>query len=430
MSGGLRPEFDGPDGGVLVCDVLLTPAQALRPGWVHITGAHVTAVGAGVPPRPPSYRLPAGSTITPGFVDTHVHGGGGHTMTAPDSGEVGAATAYHLCHGTTATLVSLVTAPLPRITDGLALVADLAGRGRAPHGHILGSHLEGPYLSFRRRGAHPPAHLLQPATVTTRTLLDAGRGTLRMLTLAPELPGTLRAGGLLRQLGTAGVTAALGHTDATYETTKAALADGASTATHLFNGMRPLHHREPGPIGAVLEDDRVVCELINDGVHVHPTVARLTVRAAGRGHLVLITDAVAATGAPDGDYRLGEEPIVRRDGVIRSADGSTLGGADITLADAVRRAVGYLGLSVVDAVAAATSVPAAAVGCGAEVGSLASGRWADLVVLDADLNVDAVMLAGSWIRRPAMTDPAGHSSSSTSVQPAPPGAVAATRRVG
>lgn len=280
------------------------------------------------------------------------------------------------------------------------MIADLSRRGPAAYGHILGSHLEGPYLSPKRRGAHPAALLRQPDRDTTRRILEAGGGALRMLTFAPELPGVFGPAWLVEQLLAAGVTPALGHTDASYEETSAVLRAGASTATHLFNGMRPLRHRDPGPVGAVLDDDRAVCELINDGVHVHPAVARVAIRAAGNGRLALITDAVAATGAAEGTYYLGEERIVRQDGIIRSADGTSLGGADITLGDAVRRAVTVLGLSLTDAVAAATCVPAAAIGSAAEVGTLDAGRRADLVVLDADLAVTAVMLAGSWIRRP------------------------------
>lgn len=322
-------------------------------------------------------------------------------MTDPDPDAIAAATAHHLRHGTTATLVSLITAPMQRITDSLSVISELTQHGRTSTGHILGSHLEGPYLSPRRRGAHPSAHLREPDRGTTRAILAAAGGTLRMLTLAPELDGMLGPGGQLRQLRSAGVTVALGHTDATFDQTRAAVAEGASTATHLFNGMRPLRHRDPGPAGAMLDDDTAVCELINDGVHVHPAVARLVARIADDGRLALITDAVAATGAPDGTYHLGQERIVRSNGAIRSADGSSLGGADITLADALRRAVTVLGLTLADAVAAATTVPAAAVGCSGDVGSLTPGRSADLVVLDADLRVTAVMLAGTWIRPPA-----------------------------
>jgi len=395
--------FASQQGGVILADQVITPAHTLRPGWVHVTGAVVTAVGEGQPPHPPTVRLPTGSTVIPGLVDTHVHGGGGHAMTEADEREVTAAATFHLGDGTTSTLVSLVTAPTGQLHDSLALVADLVDRGPGAHGRVLGSHLEGPYLSPVRRGAHPLEYLENPTRSTMRAFLETSRGTVRMVTFAPELPGALGDDGLVRQLTQEGVTAAVGHTDASFEVTVRSLAEGATCATHLFNGMRPMGHRDPGPVAALLGDDRVRCELINDGIHVDPAVAVLAARLLSAGRLVLITDAVAATGAPDGRYILGQTPIVRHEGQIRTADGTSLGGSDLTLAAALRRAVSVLGLNLADAVAAATLVPAHAVGCGDTVGSLAPGRPADLVVLDAELNVQAVMLAGSWIVTPPLT---------------------------
>ena len=390
----------GTRGGVIVADEVITPTQRLRPGWVHITGAVVTGVGAGTPPLPPTVRLPAGSTVVPGLVDTHVHGGGGHAMTVPDERQVTSATTFHLAHGTTSMLISLVTDSTDQLLDSLALTADLVDRGPEDRGRILGSHLEGPYLSPARRGAHPLEHLQNPTRSTTRRFLDAGRGTVRMVTFAPELAGALGSHGLVRQLAEVGVTAAVGHTDATFEATSRGLAEGATSATHLFNGMRPMGHRDPGPVAAVLGDDRVFCELINDGIHVDPAMAVLAARLLSSGRLVLITDAVAATGAPDGRYAIGRTAIVRHNGLIRTADGISLGGSDLTLIAAVRRAVSVLGLDLADAVAAATIVPALAVGCGDTVGVLADGRPADLVVLDGALNVQGVMLAGCWVVKP------------------------------
>lgn len=392
------PQFRRPEGGVLTCDALLTPAEVLRPGWIHITGDTVTAVGGGQPPRPPVQRLPAGSVVVPGLVDTHVHGGGGHSMTVAERGEVAAAAHYHLEHGTTSAIVSLVTTSVPQLHDSLALVAELTDGGPASYGHILGSHLEGPYLSPARRGAHPLESLRSPERAEVAALVRSSRDTLRMMTFAPELDGALGGRGLVQQLRDHGVTAAVGHTDASYDVTRRALTEGASAATHLFNGMRPILHRDPGPITALLEDDGVTCELINDGVHVHPAVARVAARLLGAGRLVLVTDAVSATGAPDGDYAIGETTVVRRDGTIRTADNTSLGGSDLTLAEAVRRAVVVLGLPLTHAVAAATCIPALAVGRAEVAGSLSPGRRADLVVLDQDVRVQAVLASGVWVR--------------------------------
>jgi len=193
----------------------------------------------------------------------------------------------------------------------------------------------------------------------------------------------------------------MGHTAATYDETRAALAQGVTVGTHLFNGMRPPHHREPGPVLSLLDDDRVVVELINDGQHVHPAAARVARRAAGAGRLALISDGVAATAAPDGDYRLGRVGIRSRDGRVETADGTSLGGGVVTLGVALRRAVTELGADLVGAVDAATVVPARALGVADRAGTLDRGRAADLVVLDADLEVDGVMLGGSWVHRPS-----------------------------
>ena len=227
-----------------------------------------------------------------------------------------------------------------------------------------------------------------------------------MLTLAPELPGSLGPGGCVSRLRDAGITVAVGHTDADYDTCLAAFDAGATVATHLFNGMRPLGHRDPGPVAAALDHPGVTVELIADGQHVHPPVARMAARLSGPRRLALITDAVAATGAQDGDYDLGGVPIRRSHGRITLLDGSSLGGSDLTMAEAVRQAVTVLGLSLTEAVTAATSTPAAALGALDEAGTLAPGRVADLVVLDADLVVTGVMAAGRWVREPGATQTA------------------------
>lgn len=397
---------------ILRAGTVLRPAWSPGPGWVHIRSGRVEAVGSGDPPAGlPAVEFGPEAVIAPGFVDMHVHGGGGHTMTSTDPVEIGAATAYHLHHGTTSTVVSLITAPLDVLRAQLRAVAGLVGLGRRAEGHVLGSHVEGPFLSPERRGVHPVEHLRQPEPTLIETLLSSGNGTVRMLTLAPELPGSLGPRGAIRRLRDEGVTVAVGHTDADYEQCLTAFDAGASVATHLWNGMRPLGHRDPGPVAAALNHPEVTVELIADGRHVHPPAARIASRAVGGGRLALITDAVAATGAPDGEYALGPARIRRDNGRITLLDGSSLGGSDLTMAEAVRQAITVLGLPLDDAVTAATATPARALGCGAEVGTLARGREADLVVLDDDLNVTGVMSAGQWVRRPALipAEPFRHS---------------------
>ena len=330
-------------------------------------------------------------------------------MTTADPAEITAAADYHLRAGTTSTVVSLITAAVPALAAQLVAVAKLVGHRRPGRARLLGVHLEGPFLSERRRGVHPPALLREPTATLLETFLEAADGTLRMLTLAPELSGSLGPHGAIARLRDAGVTVAVGHTDADYQTCRSAFDAGARVATHLYNGMRPLGHRDPGPVAAALDHPDVTVELIADGAHVHAPAARIAARAAGPGRVALITDAVAATGAPDGDYPLGDLTVRRRHGQITAADGSSLGGSDLTVAEAVRQAVTVLGWTPAEAVTAATSVPAAALGCAGEAGALAPGRIADLVVLDAQLSVTAVMAAGSWVRRPQQTSDSGGS---------------------
>ena len=387
---------------VVVADRLVTERGVAAPAWVQVRDDRVVATGQGSPPRVAGVeRLPAGSTITPGLVDMHVHGAGGGDMTAADGPSLHRAVRQLVRHGVTACVASLVTAPVEVLEHALDLVASASLANLPDSARIVGAHLEGPFLSPRHRGAHQAHELREPSREITARLLDAGRGHVRMLTLAPELPG---ADDLLDQLRDRGVVAAMGHTAATHDQTRRAVERGVRVGTHLFNGMRPPHQREPGPAMTLLDAPQVVVELIVDGQHVHPAIARVAVRAAGAGRLALISDGVAATAAPDGRYRLGAVDIVSRDGRVETADGSSLGGGGCTLDDALRRAVVELGMAEADAVAAATSVPARALGVDHLVGDLGTRRRADLAVFDARWRLRAVMVGGSW------------------VDPAPPGA--------
>ena len=376
---------------VLTAARVVTPARVLAPGWLHLDGDRVVAVGEGVPPADSGDVVDLGdATVVPGFVDMHVHGGGGASFDTGTADAAATVAAAHLAHGTTSMAASLVTDThdaMVRSVRELALAVQ--------DGVLAGVHLEGPWLSPSRSGAHQPGSLAEPDPASVDTLLAAGDGAVRMVTLAPELPGGIDA---VRCITAAGVVAAIGHTDATYDVAREALDAGASVGTHLFNAMRGLHHREPGPVGALLESDADV-ELIADGVHLHPAVLR-TAFAAKRGRCVLVTDAMAAAGAADGDYRLGPMAIEVRDGVARLADdGSRQGaiaGSTLTMDAAVRYAVREAGLPLLDVVHAASTAPARVLGLDS-VGALEPGRRADLVVLDAGLAVVRVMRAGAWI---------------------------------
>ena len=372
---------------------VVTPTQVLRPGWLEVAGDLVVAVGAGDPGRPADLALPR-ATLVPGFVDIHVHGGGGAAFTSGDLAEGAATVRFHQSHGTTSMLASLVSAGPAELHRTVAALADLVEDGL-----LAGLHLEGPWLSPRRRGAHDPATLRHPDPAEVDQLLRAGRGTVRMATVAPELPGGLDA---VRQLVAAGVTVAVGHTDADYDLTRQAVEAGASVATHLFNAMPGLHHREPGPVAALMEDPRVVLELVADGTHLHPSLLRQVVHCAGPSRVALVTDAMAGAGMPDGDYTLGSLEVVVTGGVARLADG-TMAGSTATALALHRAGLAALAGTVeplLGVSALSSSTPAAALGLQG-VGALACGRRADVVALDGDTGpVAGVMRAGEWVRPP------------------------------
>jgi N-acetylglucosamine-6-phosphate deacetylase len=359
---------------------IVTPARVVDPGWVRVAGDRIAAVGPG--------GTPSGLTIVPGFVDIHVHGGGGASFLSADPDEAACAVEFHRRRGTTTTLASLVTAPLDILERQLSALADLCADGL-----LAGIHLEGPWLSNARRGAHNPAFLRPPALPEVRRLLTAGGSALRMVTLAPELDGALDA---VRAVAASGVVATIGHTDASYEVTRAGIDAGARLGTHLFNGMRPVHHREPGPVVALLEDDRVAVELVNDGTHLHPAIVRGVVAAAGPDRVGLVTDAIAGAGMGDGEYELGGLRVRVGGGVARLAGSGSIAGSTLTMDAAFRRTVVDAHLPLAVAARLTSSTPARVVGLD-DVGAIEPGRRADLVVLDERLEVVAVMAGGTWV---------------------------------
>jgi len=381
---------------LLTADTVLTGSELLRPGWIEVSGDTIAAIGAGSPPHPVD-RILGAVTVVPGFVDTHVHGGGGGSFSA-GAQQTATAAALHRRHGTTTLLASLVSeAP----DDLLLQVRELAAQVRA--GLIAGIHLEGPWLSATRCGAHDPVLLRDPEPGELRRVLDAGAGTIRMVTLAPERAGGLEA---IRHIVDAGAVAAVGHTEATYGQTCAAIKAGATVGTHLFNAMRPIHHREPGPVIALLEDPRVTVEVIADGVHVNPALYRHVTRSAGPDRVSLVTDAMAAAGMSDGAYRIGPLAVDVADGVAHLAGTETIAGSTATMDRlfrfAVAHSVGHDGLDHDEALALAvrqSSInPARALGL--PYPALQCGTAADLVVLDAELAVSAVLYRGEWNDEP------------------------------
>jgi N-acetylglucosamine-6-phosphate deacetylase len=383
----------------LVADHVATGAGVLdRPTVVveHGRVAEIVPAGADRPTAPERYGPPTAvehldGWLVPGFVDTHCHGGGGADFATTDPDEACRAAAFHLAHGTTSTFASLVTASAESLAAQLGTLAPLVGSGE-----LAGIHLEGPFLSPAHRGAHDPGLLALPTADAVDRLLAAGEGTVRMVTLAPELPGGLAA---IERLAASGVIAAFGHSDADEVILREALSAGATVATHLFNAMRNIHHREPGPVPRLLTDPRVMVELICDGFHLHPDVITMAVAAAGPERVAMVTDAMLAAGAKDGRYRLGSLAVAVTDGQARlvEPDGAlgSIAGSTLTMAAAFERMVG-LGIPIDGVARMAATTPARRHGL-AEVGLIEPGRRADFCLVDDGGRLRRVMRAGSWI---------------------------------
>ena len=369
---------------------LIEGGAVVEDAWVLFEGDRIAHVDRGPVPQAlvpvaSSTIDAAGRLLTPGFIDLHCHGGGGAAF---DDGDDAASVALgvHRRHGTTRAVLSLVSAPLALLERRLEGIARRASADPL----VLGAHLEGPFLAVGHKGAHDPATLRAPEPTDVDRLLAAADGQLVQLTLAPELPGALEA---VRALADAGVAVAVGHTDADFDEARAAFDEGASLLTHAFNGMNGIHHRSPGPVVAALGAAHVTLEIVADGMHLHPAITRLAFDAAP-GRIALVSDAMAAAGAGDGDYELGGLAVEVRDGCARLAAGGAIAGSTLTLDAALRHAVTVAGVPLPHAVRALTETPARAIGREGELGRIAPGFVADAVLLDDDLEITGVWAAG------------------------------------
>ena len=319
--------------------------------------------------------------LVPGFVDIHIHGGAGHDVMEPDAGALPPVERLLAGHGVTSYFPTTVTAPLDTTLSALERLADAIEGGNRDLGATdmrarpLGIHLEGPFISHRRRGVHPPENLLPPSLAAFERFWQAARGHIRVMTIAPELPGAIE---VITEAAKRGVCVSLGHSDADLTATRAGVAAGARHATHTFNAMRPLDHRDPGILGEVLTDSRLSADIIADGIHLDPAIVQLFLRAKGPEGAVLITDATAATGMPDGRYRLGSLEVEVKDGKCLS--GGKLAGSVLTMDLAVRNVMKFAQWDLQQAVRLATLNPARVVGLNSS-GCLKPGAAADLVVL-------------------------------------------------
>jgi N-acetylglucosamine-6-phosphate deacetylase len=376
----------------------LTPTIEINDAGILIREGVIEAIG----PRS-GMTLPAGAreiratanTAVPGFIDIHIHGAGGGDFMEGTADALRTITRKVSEHGTTSLVATTVTASTDqtlRAVEGIASYITHQRETDEPRAEVLGIHLEGPFISKARRGVHPSEWIQLPSAETLSRFLKAAAGNARILTIAPEVLGAAPCIDAARQ---AGLVVSIGHTDATYEQARAAMARGARSATHVYNAMRPFSHRDPGVIGAVLTSPDINAELIADGVHVEEAAMKLLLLAKGAAHVTLVSDGLSATGMPDGKYMLGGFEVTVSGGVCRNAEG-TLAGSTLTLDRALRNIVA-LGISLPDAVRMLTLNPASLLGIEFKKGSLRAGADADILLLDEGLH-----LAGVWARGVAL----------------------------
>src|ERR1700731_3032489 len=343
-------------------------------------------------PAGASEIIATGKIAAPGFIDVHIHGAGGHDVMEATEDALAAVSRMVASHGTTSYVATTVTASpesICRSAEGIAGYISRQHQSDDCRADVLGIHFEGPFISSVRRGVHPSEFLKLPSADLLDQFIDAAKGHAQILTIAPELLGAIPCIDAARK---AGLVVAIGHTDATYEQARAAIAHGAHHAVHVYNAMRPFSHRDSGVIGAVLTTPEVTAELIADGVHVDETAMRLLLQAKGAAGVILVSDGISATGMPDGNYMLGGFEVTVSGGVCRNAEGK-LAGSTLTLDRALRNVVA-LGIPLQDAVRMLTANPAKLLGIEFKKGALRTGADADIVLLDENLQVTNVWTGG------------------------------------
>ncbi len=378
---------------------LYTPVEEIQHPLVIVEDGRVTDVWSlNAKAVPANAKLVdfGDAIIAPGFFDIHMHGGAGLDVMRASPDELPRLGRFLTTHGATGYFPTTVAAPLDstcaaleRLADAIETAERAAANGDPVQARPLGIHLEGPFLSHKRRGVHPPEYLVEPTIPVFDRLWQAARGRVRMLTIAPEIPGAME---VIEEAARRSVCVSIGHSDAEMPVAQSAVTAGARHATHTFNAMRPLDHRDPGIIAEVLTDDRLTADLIADGIHVAPPMVKLFLLAKGPERAVLITDAMSAAGMPDGRYQLGPIEVDVKDG--KATAGGSLAGSVLTMDRAVRNVTQFAGWSLRDAVRAATLNPARAVGMAQSRGILAPGADADFVVLSAKGEVQNTIVRG------------------------------------
>jgi N-acetylglucosamine-6-phosphate deacetylase len=380
----------------LIGGTVVTRDAKIENGIVLVEDGRIVFAGAGeqADPEPGSRIVDArGRLVLPGFVDTHVHGSHGDDVTMSDADGVRRVSRALTQFGTTAYIPTTVSASrdvLLRSIEACVEAAQSQPSG-GPAAEIVGIHAEGPFINSRKKGAHAPEALRDPDPDECLEYIRASAGRLKLMTLAPEIPGGLE---LIRLLTEQGVVASVGHSEADYDTALAAIDAGASRATHLYNAMPPLHHRMPGLTAACLNEPAIRAEIILDGIHVAPEMARIAAKTKGREGLILVTDATAAVGCPEGIHALGGLEVLVRGDMCTLLDGTTIAGSMLTMNRAVANGVRAVGMDLVDASYAASYLPALSCGLADRKGSLDAGKDADVVVLNPDFSVYLTLCGG------------------------------------
>lgn len=377
---------------------VLTPTGLIQNGVLAILGEKIVYAGeaAGLPAELQQndaqvLKHPDGYII-PGFIDIHVHGGNSEDFMDSSKDVLDKITSFHSSQGTTAMLATTMTAPKADIDRVLHEVQNYRNQ-EMPYTRLEGVHLEGPFISPKWPGAQNPEHIVLANIEWLEEWVSTYPGLVRQVTLAPEREGALEA---IKWLSSHGIVAALGHTDATFEEVEAAIQAGLSHGVHTFNAMTGLHHRKPGVVGAMLSDDRLSCEIIADGIHVHPAAMRILARVKPQDKLILITDAMSATGMPDGEYTIGDLPVVVEDGIATlKSNRNSLAGSTLTMIKGFQLLVREVGLSLEQASLAASTNPARKIGIDDRTGSLEAGKLADVLLLDPDLELQGVWIQGT-----------------------------------
>jgi N-acetylglucosamine-6-phosphate deacetylase len=377
---------------------VVTPAGIVDKGWVWVKDGIIIEMGTHLNGNQPHLQNietidAKGGSVLPGFIDVHVHGGAGHDFMDANEDGLKAITKFHASHGTTSIVATTLTASRDELTAVLERVSSFMSTVM-PYSQVIGVHFEGPFINEKWKGAQNPAHIISPKVEWLEDWVSRYPGIIKIQTLAPESEGALD---YIEKLAQNGIVPSCGHTDATYEQIIAAADRGLRHAVHAFNAMRMFHHREPGTVGAVLTDARIVTEVIADGHHVHPAGIKLLTSAKGTNNVILVTDAMAGAGMPDGDYELGGLPVQMSCGVARLKETGNLAGSTLTMISAVRYLVREIGVSLEDASRMASANPARQLGIDSITGTLEVGKAADLLLLDDSLELLNIWIGGRML---------------------------------